>query len=114
MVTRREDREPVRRNFFRGMALMRSEKTKDDGLALIKETKIGDLKWLAKEAEQRAELLARVTNVFERHVTPERDRDRTVVEILRRAAKAGDQEAVDLLVSDELDNIRLYDLDLTV
>ena len=90
----------VRAKWRRGWALMWAGKT-SEGYDLLSGITVADLP-LVKDAEQPEGLLSRVQSIIERQSLAQADRDCSVMAILSRAAKQGDEDARELLVFGDL------------
>jgi hypothetical protein len=89
--------------WLRGWALMRSGKT-SEGYDLLASIKLSDLRGLS-DAECPDRVCKRVQSIVERQTRAQAADDDTVMDALVRAAKRGDDEARDLLVFGDLEDL---------
>jgi hypothetical protein len=97
----------LRAKWHRGWALMRAGKT-TEGYDLLSGIKLLDLKWV-DDPERPERLLLRVKTIIERQPHHEADGTRTVMDVLIRAARSGDQGASELLVFGDLGSCEVVD-----
>ena len=91
----------LRAKWLRGWELMRAGKT-SEGYDLLAGIRLSDLKSIT-DAEHPERLVMRLQSIIERRPREEADDNRTVMDVLIRAAKRGDHEASDLLVFGDLE-----------
>ncbi len=90
----------VRAKWRRGWALMWAGKT-SEGYDLLAGITVADLPMVG-DGDQPESLLARVQSIVDGQSLTEADQRCSVIEILIRAAKQGDEEASELLVFGDL------------
>jgi hypothetical protein len=93
----------LRAKWLRGWELMRAGKT-SEGYDLLAGVRLGELQGVT-DPERPERIFMRVQAIIERQPPAEAGDDRTVMDVLIRAAKRGDHDARDLLVFGDLDEL---------